>query len=86
MRGEQERYYLDDPRDMERLRREKLRDGGVITAPPIDDYEDYSSRELPDGLEETILMPRAVLFRIEPEIIAREPAEQRSSASRSTTA
>jgi lipoprotein-anchoring transpeptidase ErfK/SrfK len=76
MRGEQERYYLDDPQDMERLRREKLRDGGVITAPPIDDYdgyEDYSSRELPDGLEEYPDAPRRA-FPDEPEIIAREPA------------
>jgi lipoprotein-anchoring transpeptidase ErfK/SrfK len=75
IRGEQERYYLDDPRDMERLRREKLRDGGIITAPPIDDYEDYSSRELPEGLEEYPDTPRRA-FPDEPEIIAREPAEQ----------
>ena len=40
VRGDdQERYYLDDPEDMERLRREKLREGGVIIAPPIDDYQ-----------------------------------------------
>ena len=75
MRGEQERYYLDDPEDMERLRREKLRDGGVITAPPIDDYEDYSSRELPEGLDGISGAPRRA-FPDEPEIIAREPAEQ----------
>ena|SRR5690606_10771809 len=38
MRGEQERYYLDDPEDMERLRRAKQRDLGIRPAPPIDDY------------------------------------------------
>ena len=37
MRGEQERYYLDDPEDMERLRRAKQRDLGFRPAPPIDD-------------------------------------------------
>ena len=63
------------PSDMERLRREKLRDGGVITAPPIDDYEDYSRQELPEGLEEYPDAPRRA-FPDEPEIIAREPAEQ----------
>ena len=76
VRGDdQERYYLDDPEDMERLRREKLREGGVIIAPPIDDYQGYSSRELPDGLEEYPDAPRRA-FPDEPEIIAREPSEQ----------
>ena len=39
------------PRTWNACAGEKLREGGVIIAPPIDDYEDYSSRELPDGLE-----------------------------------
>jgi lipoprotein-anchoring transpeptidase ErfK/SrfK len=72
MRGEQERYYLDDPEDMERLRREKLRDGGIITAPPIDEYDDYAREELPGGIDEYSAPRRA--FPDEPEIIAREPA------------
>jgi lipoprotein-anchoring transpeptidase ErfK/SrfK len=68
---EGERYYLDDPEDVERLRREKLRDAGIIPAPPIEDYEDYSRRELPEGLDP--YAPRRA-FPDEPEIIAREPA------------
>ena len=51
-RRSEERYYLDDPEDMERLRRQKLRDAGIIPAPPIDDYEDYSRRGLPEGLDD----------------------------------
>lgn len=73
MRGDQERYYLDDPQDMERLRREKLRDAGITPAPPVDEYEDYSRRELPDGIDEYPAAPRRA-FPDEPEIIAREPA------------
>jgi lipoprotein-anchoring transpeptidase ErfK/SrfK len=72
----EERYYLDDPEDMERLRRDKLRDGGIVPAPPIDDYEDYSRQQLPPGLgEEYPSAPRRA-FPDEPEIIARDPAEQ----------
>lgn len=74
VRGGQERYYLDDPDDVERLRREKLRDLGIVPAPPIEDYEDYSRQELPDGLgEEYPAQPRRA-FPDEPEIVAREPA------------
>ena len=37
-----DRYYLDDPQDMERLRRDQLEEYGRRPAPPIDDYgEDY---------------------------------------------
>jgi lipoprotein-anchoring transpeptidase ErfK/SrfK len=68
----QERYYLDDPEDMERLRREKQRDLGIAPAPPIDEYEDYAREELPEGMEEYPAPRRA--FPDEPEIIAREPA------------
>lgn len=71
MRGEQERYYLDDPQDVERLRREKLRDAGIMPAPPVEDYQDYS-RELPEGIEQYPDARRA--FPDEPEVIAREPA------------
>ena len=71
---EGERYYLDDPEDMERLRRQKLRDAGIIPAPPIDDYEDYSRRGLPEGLDDEYGSRRA--FPDEPEIIAREPIER----------
>ncbi len=49
-RGDQERYYLDDPEDMERLRRRSCATPASLPAPPIDDYEDYSRRGLPEGL------------------------------------
>lgn len=77
MRGEQERYYLDDPQDMERLRRQKLRDAGIIARPPVDDYEDYSREEFPGGLDEYPDAPRRAfpLEREQPEIIAREPSQ-----------
>ncbi len=59
-----ERYYLDDPRDMERLRQRKLREAGIIPDGPVyDDYEDYPAaprRAFPDAPE--------------PDVIAREPA------------
>ena len=73
---EGERYYLDDPEDMERLRRQKLRDAGIIPAPPIDDYQDYSRRRLPEGLDEEYVEPPRRAFPDEPEIIAREPIER----------
>ena len=72
MRGEQERYYLDDPEDMERLRREKLRDLGIRPAPPIEEYDDYAREELPDGIDEYSAPRRA--FPDEPDTFAREPA------------
>jgi lipoprotein-anchoring transpeptidase ErfK/SrfK len=56
--GDDERYYLDDPEDMERLRRQKMRDAGIIPdapryerAPPAEDYNDYA-REAPGAFEE----------------------------------
>ena len=72
-RGDQERYYLDDPNDVERLRRQKLQDAGIIPAPPVDGYENYSRRGLPGGIEDYPEAPRRA-FPDEPEIIAREPA------------
>ncbi len=72
MRGEQERYYLDDPEDMERLRQEKLRELGVRPGPPIDDYDDYAREELPGGIDDYSAPRRA--FPDEPDMIAREPA------------
>ncbi|MEP9387868.1 L,D-transpeptidase [Mesorhizobium sp. KR9-304] len=80
----EERYYLDDPSDVERLRREKLRDMGIVTAPPIDEYQDYSRQGLPQGLDDGYAEPPRRAFPDapemgepemgEPEIIAREPA------------
>jgi lipoprotein-anchoring transpeptidase ErfK/SrfK len=42
-RTEQERYYLDDPEDMRRLREQKLREGGFV--PRSQDYGDYAPGE-----------------------------------------
>ncbi|MBU2191862.1 MAG: L,D-transpeptidase [Alphaproteobacteria bacterium] len=72
----QERYYLDDPEDMERLRRERLREQGILTAPPIEEYDDYSGRGLPRGLDNTFPEAPRRIYREEPEIIAREPIER----------
>jgi lipoprotein-anchoring transpeptidase ErfK/SrfK len=95
-RDRQERYYLDDPRDLERLRREKLRDLGIVTAPPIDEYQDYSRRGLPEGLDDGYASPPRRAFPDapdidgpdieepgidgDPEIIAREPLGDPSDA------
>ena len=41
----EERYYLDDPEDMERLRRRKLGDYRLLP-PPVDEYDyPYAARE-----------------------------------------
>jgi len=73
----QERYYLDDPEDVARLRREKLRDQGVLTAPPppIDDY-DNSLREPPLGSDYVFPEAPRETYGEEPEIIAREPIQR----------
>ncbi len=76
-RQQEERYYLDDPEDMARLRRERLRELGLIEpSPPIDDYEEYSRGDLPDGLDEGFAEPPRRAFPDEPEIIAREPIQR----------
>ena len=73
----QERYYLDDPEDVARLRREKLRDQGILTAPPpIDDYQDSYGRPLPRGLDNSFPEAPGRAYPEEPEIIAREPIER----------
>jgi lipoprotein-anchoring transpeptidase ErfK/SrfK len=40
--GDQDRYYLDDPEDMARLRRRQMQDDGGVTAPPVDEYDPYN--------------------------------------------
>jgi len=73
MRGE-ERYYLDDPQDMERLRREKMREQGIVVRPaPAEEYGVYD-REPPDGFEEYPAAPGRRAFPEEPEFAEREPA------------
>jgi hypothetical protein len=76
VRGEQERYYIDDPEDMRRLREQKLRDAGIIARPPpVDDYRDYSRQALPRGLEDYPEAPgRAFPAEPPPDVVAREPA------------
>jgi lipoprotein-anchoring transpeptidase ErfK/SrfK len=73
MRGE-ERYYLDDPNDMERLRREKMREQGIVVRPPpAEEYGGYA-RELPGGIDEYPAAPGRRAFPDEPEFAEREPA------------
>ena len=43
-RANPERYYLDDPEDMARLRRDRLEELGRA---PIDDYSEYPAEEYP---------------------------------------
>jgi len=76
MRGE-ERYYLDDPEDMERLRREKMREQGFVVRPPPAN-RGYA-RELPGGIDEYPAAPGRRAFPdepnfVEPEFAEREPA------------
>ena len=48
----EERYYLDDPEDMARLRRDQMRENGGLSLPPPDDYgfaePDYAEPVDPD--------------------------------------
>lgn len=64
MRGE-ERFYLDDPNDMERLRREKMREQGIVVRPPPADGG--YARELPEGIDEYPSAPRRA-FPDEPDL------------------
>ena len=45
--AEPERYYLDDPEDMARLRRDRLEELGRRPAPPIDEYSEFPPEEYP---------------------------------------
>jgi lipoprotein-anchoring transpeptidase ErfK/SrfK len=74
MRGE-ERYYLDDPEDMARLRREKMREQGIVVRPPPAERYGGYGRELPEGIENYPAAPRRA-FPDEPEIVEPEYAER----------
>ncbi|MGB3389596.1 MAG: hypothetical protein WBA88_16610, partial [Pseudaminobacter sp.] len=76
---EDERYYLDDPADMARLRRDGL-DPNRYPAPPVDDYPLYDDGGLPpvpDGAfpDERIYPDDG--FDSGPQIVTREPVERR---------
>lgn len=78
--SDEERYYLDDPEDMERLRRRKLRDTGIFSGrPQIDDYGDYSRESYPRGdVEAFPEAPRPdVPDEWQSDSVAREPADRR---------
>jgi len=78
----QERYYLDDPEDMERLRQDRLRElGRVPGPPPIDEYDDYSRGIFPEPQPDAPRrnFPQPEEYQIdpyEPEIVTREPIER----------
>ena len=79
----QERYYLDDPEDMERLRQDRMRElGRVPGPPPIDEYDDFSRGIFPEPLPDAPrrdfpLQPEEYqIDPYEPEIVTREPIER----------
>jgi lipoprotein-anchoring transpeptidase ErfK/SrfK len=76
-----ERYYLDDPEDMERLRQDRLYELGRRPAPPIDDYSGYPAEEYPDYPREAFPeYPRA--FPEVPDDGFSEPVEPPRTATR----
>jgi lipoprotein-anchoring transpeptidase ErfK/SrfK len=64
-RERQERYYLDDPEDMERLRRDRMRELGRV--PSTGDYEYY------DNQREALREARPEVFPDQPEPNFAEP-------------
>ena len=72
-RDRQERYYLDDPEDMERLRQDRLRELGRQPFPPIEEFEDYSRDILPAEPDVFPEPPPRRDFAVEPEPETREP-------------
>ncbi|WP_394887034.1 L,D-transpeptidase family protein [Mesorhizobium sp. AaZ16] len=73
----EERYYLDDPEDMERLRRRKLGDYRLLP-PPVDEY-DYPDAAREPFVDEFPPAPgRRALpeLREEPRVVEREPLEE----------
>ncbi|KQZ80821.1 hypothetical protein ASD64_11000 [Mesorhizobium sp. Root157] len=45
----EDRYYLDDPEDMARLRQRQLEEEGRVIAPPVDNYDPYDQGVFPDA-------------------------------------
>ncbi|MBX3532464.1 MAG: L,D-transpeptidase family protein [Rhizobiaceae bacterium] len=92
----QERYYLDDPEDMARLRRERMRENGIV-APEDDGYypspdTDYSSIEpdyrAPDGrYDQFPEAPRQPYVERQPlpDTVRRAPLERRPADGSRTT-
>jgi lipoprotein-anchoring transpeptidase ErfK/SrfK len=71
-----ERYYLDDPEDMRRLREQKLRDAGIIARPPAGRYENNARQGLPGGIEDyPRVQRRALPAEPAPDVFAREPEQ-----------
>ncbi|NGO51552.1 L,D-transpeptidase [Allomesorhizobium camelthorni] len=74
----EERYYLDDPEDMERLRRRKLGDYRLLP-PPVDEY-DYPDAAREPSIDEFPPAPRRrtlpELREQPPRVVDREPVER----------
>ncbi|MFU0505979.1 L,D-transpeptidase family protein [Pseudaminobacter sp. NGMCC 1.201702] len=79
----EDRYYLDDPEDMERLRRDRERGYEIYPEGPVEDYGDYSrgwrDEEFPPApgraFPDEELYPDQG-FESEPQIVKREPVER----------
>lgn len=76
---EEERYYLDDPEDMARLRRDQL-DQSRYPQAPVDDYPYYRERQFPPAPENAYPDGQSYPdsgFEPEPQVVTREPVERR---------
>ncbi|TGQ45926.1 MULTISPECIES: L,D-transpeptidase family protein [unclassified Mesorhizobium] len=73
-----DRYYLDDPEDMARLRRKQLEGEGRIIAPPVDEYDPYSDNSeqvFPDAPQDGGIYPE--VSPTEPPV-TRQPLDEAS--------
>jgi lipoprotein-anchoring transpeptidase ErfK/SrfK len=78
-RREDERYYLDNPEDMARLRRDQF-DPRRYPQAPVDDYPYYNDREFPPAPNGAYPDGQAYPdgeFDSEPQVVTREPVERR---------
>ncbi len=78
--ADDDRYYLDDPEDMARLRRKELEEQGRIIAPPVDEYDPYADNRdkllgavPPDGNDYSETPPPE-----SPRVINRQPLDEAS--------
>ena len=73
-----DRYYLDDPEDMARLRRRQMEERRGYGDPPADDYGSYDGGGSPDVFPEAPRDPYAAPGRQQPRDIQRQPTKEAS--------
>ncbi len=78
-RERQERYYLDDPEDMERLRQDRMRKLGRVPIMPLEDFDNYS-RTLPEAQPEALPAPPRRRLPAAPEPDFAEPEQPEFAA------